>query len=71
MKTNPLHYQLPSGRILLFTEPLTEAELEEFQQPESIAIFERIADRIVAGRESRAISMDSPEGQQLLKQFDL
>lgn len=35
---------LPSGRIMLFNSSMTDAELNEAQQPENIAMLEVIAD---------------------------
>ena len=39
-------YRLPSGRVLLLSEPFTEEELAGLQTPEGIAAFERHADEM-------------------------
>lgn len=66
--SKPLHFRLPSGRVLLLKVPLTDEELQCVKEnPEAL---EMIADEIER-RTSRSISSDTPAGRRLRRRHGL
>lgn len=65
--SDPLHFKLKSGRVLLLKWPLTPEERAECESEEGMRLLEILADTIAA-RCTFSIQEDSPRGKAILKQ---
>jgi hypothetical protein len=65
-----LHFKLPSGRVLLLKEPLTDAEREECSTPEGLQFLESLADAI-GDRCGSILTPEDPMYAKLLEQHGL